>query len=361
MSALRKAWIILSATVLSCAAPPPSPLQTGAAPKSQPVIRVALSADARTLVVTDGDRDDRARNDLAEELNRTSGHNVIVFRRSAGTDLSTLRLNAAEQNAAALLLIQHATGSPDEFITATLRSVETDDLLADTAVPRGPASETIASLKNWYASVSSKVTELPPFSAFNLLKRFEKEGHCSSALELLKRHEFTRPEEQVDSQRIAETCRQSLYDEGVANPTVPLHVRTDNVSPRFQTAIFDRATESTLLKELQTFYHQVGELLVLCQEECQRGRIRLTLPYDSNWYKGQKSNSKEPLKPYERLARALIDYRGSLRKTITTTEFPLEIVLTDPSSSLAIDVEGPRDKPTLKAKSNAPEFFHLEP
>lgn len=355
----RTRWLPWAVLFAACSKNP-APFPVGSLPENRGPARVALSAAPRTLVAEGGEADDRSKERLADRLNQATGHNVIVIRRTGATDLSMLEVQAAEQNAHAILTLSHATGTPNSFIFVTVRSVETGELVADTAVPRGATDRIIEEIRDWYVSSAPKLDKLPSLSHLNLLKRFEKEGHCQSALALLSRVEFLRQEEMQESERIAGRCRRQI-DRVEATAGVPLRVRTENVSPPFQAVMADRARESKLLRELQTFYHQTADLSLACAENCSRGKIRLSLTYDPDWYKEQKPDRNHPLRPYERLARALLEYRTSLRKTIPIGEFPLELFLTNSNTNLAIVVHGTAEQPRLQPKTDALEFFKLEP
>jgi hypothetical protein len=355
----RIAWTSASVLLLACSAKNATVTNPSPA-RSTPSVRIALTADARTLSPEGGDSDDRARERLSQELNRVSGHNVIVFRKTSATPLSVLELDAAEQNASVLLFIRHASGSPNSFITVTLRSVETGDVVAETALHRGTTTEAIDALSAWYASVAGKVSALSPGSSLSLLKRFAAEGRCADVVALMSRAGFNRPEDSKEAETAAQDCRRTSRINAPA-PTVPLRVRAENVDAHFQSVLFSHARDSNLVTELQGFYRQAGELVVVCGDNCARGKIQLSLPYDPDWYKEQNPSRELPLSPYHRLARALIEYRASLKNTIAISNFPIEVALTSPYSTLLIGVQGPAEKPRLTTKSDVPKFLSLEP
>jgi hypothetical protein len=241
-----------------------------------------------------------------------------------------------------------------------LRATETGTVIAETSLQRGTAAANIETIRLWYTTVATKVSALPPISRPALLRRLADEGHCSELLELSSRPDFLSPADRVESDTAADKCR--LESSRTApSPAIPLHVRAENVGPHHQQIMFDRALNSKLAQELQTFYRQTAELHIVCAEECAEGGIRLSLPYDPDWYRAQSPDRKFPLRPYEPLARALIAYRDSLRNIIGTSKFPMEIVLTTGASILSIDVGAMTSgSPRLTSKTDASAFFQPE-
>lgn len=319
-------------------------------------MRIALSADARTLSPKGGSYNDQAREELAQKLYSATGHNVLVFRKTTAINQV---VEGVEQNVSALLLIRRATQTSSSFLTVMVQSIETGEIIADTALPRGTTQENLRALSQWYVSIAQKVANLPPSSPIRLLERLGTQGDCQTVELLTRKHAFSGKEDQVRAQKVSNDCRRDPQI-SFPIPTVPLRVRAENAEDHVEVAMFKQAGESKLFLELQNFYRQTGELSIYCEHDCTRGKITLSLPYDPDWYRYHKKESKLGLEPYLRAARALSEYRKSLSKLITISRFPMQIVLTSPLSSLRIDVAGTASKPTLKPQSDAQPFLQSD-
>ncbi|MFH1262350.1 MAG: hypothetical protein V1495_02760 [Pseudomonadota bacterium] len=346
----QRAWAAAAIGLLACSTHSPS--SSPSSGRSGGPVRVALSVAPGTLAVT--------ADDLAARLAASSGHKILPVERTGATGISKVEVSAADRGAAALLTLAHPTGEPGSFVLATIRSIETGELIAETAVPRDTTSSIVSGISDWYVTVAPKLNAIPPLSELAFVRRLAEKGNCSDVASFLSRHELNPSEARKEANDLSEGCTsRSTADSGASG--VPLQIRTENVSASYRNFVSDRVSDSAIVRELQTFYNKPGELRITCDENCRQGTIRFLLPFDAAWYREKHLPKTAPLSPYKRLAKALLEYRNLLRGRIPISDFPLELDLTTRERAFAIDILGTADRPELLPRTDPAPFFAVEP
>jgi hypothetical protein len=258
-------------------------------------------------------------------MDRLTGSNLPSAELYTGSASTTPLAEAIAKQFHLLLELSTTSRDADAYIIAALKKLPENEVIGDTSTGRKNTSDALDSIEKWYRGTVATY-KCKDYTEKDVKKTLESGGASAKS-------------KPADAHRSV------------------LSVKFEKVPAAVQAHFLKTVEEVRMDEEVFAVSSQISQLRLLCDNDCEKGRMRLDLPYREATYKEKRGDSKDRYLPYRPVMSTLLKIRdrmvGQPLKTLET-----ELLLVDVGgSTLKLKLSGPSSKPKIESESSAESFF----
>ncbi len=296
--------------------------------------RMALFAAHRTLNSHGVSAEARTRSELANDLRSLTGAELFVIDPGDAHDRNSAVFEAAVENAALLIYIQHPGGVPDGFVTAEAIDVVTGERFGDTSAERNSETRVNSKVLSWFRENFSSWGGSKEFHPKEFVQRLKKGKRCNQVVDFSNRFNPLNDSDRLDVEKVAMDCATQVSDQQTSADTI--RILFYGVPKKLSSRIADAAVDTGMRETLGEVSHGTGEVAIHCADDCRQGKIETRL-YASPTFFSTAERRK--------MGGALLRFRASVPDI---SRFPIVLHYVSNSGSDVLEsVSGSSSRPVI--------------